>query len=60
MSCSRARGCHGERLETFDVQVRPFSFYETRDDVRFGELSDCPAAQSRIFLTKTLGSRAAA
>jgi hypothetical protein len=48
------------RLETFDVQVRPFSFYEKRGYVRFGELPDCPAAQSRIFLTKTLGSRAAA
>jgi len=41
MLCSWGRGCHGVRLETFDAQARPFSFYEKRGYVRFGEQPDC-------------------
>ena len=44
MSCSWGRGCHGVRLETFDAQARPFSFYEKRGYVRFGEQPDCRTA----------------
>jgi hypothetical protein len=32
------------RLETFDVQARPISFYEKRGYVRFGEQPDCRTA----------------
>ncbi|MCA8201160.1 GNAT family N-acetyltransferase [Burkholderia sp. AU33545] len=53
-----ARGCHGAWLDTFDFQAQPF--YEKRGYVRFGELPDYPTGHARIFLTKTLGPRAAA
>ncbi len=42
MSCSRARGCHGERLDTFGVQARPFC--EAGAYVPFGELPNCRTA----------------
>jgi hypothetical protein len=35
------------RLDTFDAQARPFSFYEKRGYVRFGEQPDCRIVRPR-------------